>query len=299
MGKKENISSCKTSRKPHFQVSTKYQRWYRIGLIVIIVVIVVKLCYAAIVICYKGPYWWSIVIGALAFIVGTAILAWDDIGKESQSSKWRKWLRSKWLRVIFVPIILAVGGLLTTYGWNKHDNYLRDRSLLTAAAVEWRLNKTYIHVQSQRRDEYLIRGNQFSTPIFVLPTARETRQVLTQATSFRNDRPLIHALTLYAMAVDKLVPLSEHIDYLCSEPNATMEMKKRVVETELGKGRDSTFQYFIRVHEQLGNVLTSNYSWSLDEAEALVAKDLLDAIENTWLNITLDPNEPSGHKNND
>jgi len=293
MSKEANTSSDKPMRKPHFRVSAAHRRWCRIGLIDVIVVIVIMLCYKGIVFCYQRPYRWPIVIGFLAFVAGSAILVWADISKERQSSKWRKWLRSIWLRGIFVPIILAVGGLLITYGWNERDNYLRDRSLLIAAAAEWRLNKTYIHVQSQRRDEYLIRGDQFSTPIFVLPTARETRQVLTQATSFRNEILLKRALTLYAMAVDKLVPLCEHIDRLCCQPIATMEMKKGIVKTELGKGKNSTFQYFIEAHEQLGNILTSSYSWSLDEAEALLDKDLLDAIDSTWLNVTLDPNRPS------
>jgi hypothetical protein len=72
-----------------------------------------------------------------------------------------------------------------------------------------------------------------------------------------------------------------------------MEMKKRIVKTELGEGRDSTFQYFVKAHEQLGNILISSYPWSLEEAEALGDKHLLDAIEGTWLNVVLDPNKPS------
>lgn len=258
-------------------MSTAHRRWRRVGLAVCIVaLIVVWFCLRL--------HWQLISVAAFIIIAGTAL---SLLFEKWEERNWRRWGQA-----VFIGIVLAVGALVTTHGWNLRDNYLRDRGLLIAAAVEWRLNKTYIHVQSQRRDEYLIRGGQFSTPIFVLPTARETRQVLTQATSFRNEEPLIRALTLYALAVDKLAPQCEHIDRICSQPIAAMETKKSIVKTELGKDKNSSFQYFIEAHEQLGKILASSYSWSLDEAEVRLAKDLLDAIESTWLNVTLDPNTP-------
>lgn len=243
---------------------------------------------AVIVLCLR-PDWQSIGLGTLAFIAGSALLVWTEESKEGQSSK-----NLKWLKGILVPIILAFGGFLTTHGWNLRNNYLQDRSLLTAAAVEWLINKTYIHALSQWRDEYLIGGDQFSTPILVRPTAGEMRQVLTQATSFRNDKCLKRALTVYVLAVDKLVPRCEYIYMNCSQPNITVKMKKKIVETELGADENNTFQYFVKSHEQLGNILTSSsYSWSLDKAKALVDEDLLNDIENMRFNITLDPNKPS------
>jgi len=233
---------------------------------------------------YLPPRWWQIVLGTFAFIFGSMVSLLTEEWKK------RKWL--KLTRAAIVSFIIAGAALLTTYAWNTWDNYRRERALLIAAAAEWRFNKTYIHVQSQRRDDYLTRGGHLSTPVFVLPTAREMRQVLTQATSFHHDRPLIHALTLYVMAADKLVPVLEHTDRLCSQPIATMEMKKKAVETDLGKGKDSAFQFFIKSHEQLGDILTSSYTWSLEEAEARVGKELLDAIEQTWLILPNDPNRP-------
>jgi len=283
MGKEANISSAKPVRKPHFQSSVTWRKWGRIGLVsCIVVVIAIWLC--------PRPHWQLIGLAAFIIIAGTAL---SLLFEEWKERNWRKWGRA-----VFIGIVLAVGVLVTTHGWNLRDNYLRDRGLLIAAAAEWRLNKSYIHVQSQRRDDYLTRGGNLSTPTFVVPTAREMRQVLTQATSFRDDRPLIRALTLYAMAADKLVPVLEHTDRLCSQPIVTMEMKKRIVEAELGKGKDSAFQYFIKAHEQLGNILTSSYPWSLEEAETRVDKDLLDAIEQTWLVLPHDPNGLGGHDPN-
>jgi hypothetical protein len=285
MNKEVNKSQDRPVRKPHFHIPAIFRKWCRIGLILIAVIAVV----ISIMLCLR-PDWRQIVWGSLIVIAGSA-------GSQLLPD-WKKHKWFRWVRAVCIGIVVAVGALITTYGWNERDNYFRDRGLLIAAAAEWRLNKTYIHVQSQRRDDYLIRGGHLSTPVFVLPTAREMRQVLTQATSFRDDRLLIHALTLYVMADDKLVPVLEHIDRLCSQPIATMEMKKKAVETDLGRGKDSAFQYFIKAHEQLGNILTSTYPWSLEEAEIRVDKDILDAIEQTWLVLPYDPNRPPGHDPN-
>lgn len=223
-------------------------------------------------------------MAAFVIVVGTA---GSLLFEEWKERNWRKWGRA-----VFIGIVLVVGMVFMTNGWNARDNCFRDRALLIAAATEWRINKMYIHVQSQRRDEFLTRGGNLSTALFVLPTARETRQVLTQATSFRDDTTLIRVLTLYAMAADRLGASLEHIDRLCSQPIATMEMKKIVVERELGEGEGSSLKYFVKAHKQLKNVLDSSYPWSLEEAETRVAKELLDAIENTRLILTPEPNKP-------
>lgn len=279
---KEEVNTSRDGpvKKPHLRVSTICRRRIRIGLISISGIVVL----IAIVVLPLASYWKQIALAAFVIIVGTA---GSLLFEEWKERNWRKWLRA-----VFIGIVLVVGTLLTSHGWNMRDNYFRDRALLIAAATEWRINKTYIHVQSQRRDEFLTRGSNLSTALFVLPTARETRQVLTQATSFRDDTPLIHALTLYAIAADRLVASLEHIDRLCSQPIATMEMKKMVVERELGEGKDSSLQYFVKAHEQLENVLVSKYPWSLEEAETRVDKEFLNAIEGTRLNLPPDPNKP-------
>ncbi len=233
---------------------------------------------------FLPPHWLQIVSGTIAFVIGSAGLLLTEA--------WKNHELLRWVRVIFLPVILAVGGFFTTYGWNTRDNYLRDRALLIAMGSEWLINKTYIHVQSERRNVYLSEGGHLSTPIYTLPTAREARQTLTQVTFIRSDKSLIRALTVYVMAIDRLVSLCENIDRLCSQPIATMQMKKTFVEMNLGDGKDNAFQYFIKAHKKLEDVLLSNYPWSLEEAETRVDKELLDAIEGTRLILAPNSNRP-------
>lgn len=279
MNKEVETPSNDRVRRSHLSVSAFNRMWC----IVILIIVIFAIAIITLWFCLR-IHWWLISLAALIIIAGTAL---SLLFEEWKERNWRKWCRA-----VFIGIVIAVGTFVTTYGWNLRDNYLHDRDMLIAAVTELRLNKTYIHVQSQRRNDYLARGGHLSTPFFVSPTAREMRQLMTQATSLIHDKTLIHALTLYVMAADKLVPRLEHIDRLCSQPIATMEMKKKIVQADLGDGEDSAFQYFINAHKQLESILTSSYPWSLEEAEARLDKDLLEAIETTWLNVSLDPNKP-------
>ena len=205
--------------------------------------------------CFTGGWLFFIILGTTAFIVASVGAMLFEGWKKS------KWL--KWLLVVLIPIVLAAGGLLTTHGWNKRDSLAQDRSLLIAAAAELRLNKTYVYVKSQCRDTFLVRGGNLSTPAYVTPTAREIRQVLTQGTSFQGNRDLVHAITVYALAVDRLAPRLEYISRFCSQPIATIEMKKSAVEKELGKGNNSSLEYIAGAYEQLHAVLVSDYPWAI------------------------------------
>jgi hypothetical protein len=264
------------NKKHKRDAQSGYQILLLRSVIVVIIAVIITVMF------FLPPHWWQIALGTIAFVIGSAGSILTD--------KWKNHKLLKWGRIIFLPIILAAGGLFTTYGWNTRNNYLRDRALLISVGCEWRINKTYIHVQSEHLKEYLAKGGHLSTPISALPTTQEARQALTQITSLRNDKPLIHALTVYVMAVDRLVPLCEHTDRLCSQPIATLEMKRTFVKTNLGNGKNSAFQYFIEAHKQLENTLNYSYPWLLTEAESRVGKDFLDAVDHTQLIIIADPN---------
>lgn len=205
--------------------------------------------------CFTGGWQFFVILGTTAFIVASVAAMLFEEWKKS------KWL--KWLLAVLIPIVLAAGGLLTTHGWNKRDSLAQDRSLLIAATDELRLNKTYLYVISQCRDTFLARGGNLSAPAYVTPTAREIRQVLTKGISYQNDTDLVHAMTVYTLAVDRLVPRLEYISRFCSQPIATLEMKKSAVKRKLGKGDNSSLEYIELAHKQLQAVLVAEYPWAV------------------------------------
>jgi len=219
----------------------------------------------------RPSHWQTLAWGALVVIAGSAA------SQLLPKCRGRKLL--KWVRAVCIGIVIAGGTFISTFGWSQRASYLRDRASLIAAAGEWRLSKAYIHVMRLRRDGFLRRGGDLDTPIFVFPTVHDTRQVLTQATTFRHDNDLIHALTVYVMGVDRLTAALESIHILCSQPVASMDMKKRAVEKELSENRGSAFDFFTAAHAQLGNALASRYHWAVAEATSRVDSEYLEAIE--------------------
>jgi len=266
MGNEANKSSDKPLRKPYLREPAARRKWCRNGLIAITVVVIV------IVRCYQRPYWWPIVLGVLAFIAGSVLLVWTDESKEGQSSKWRKWLRGIglrdiWLKGIFAPIILAVGGLLTTYGWNERDNCLRDRALLVAVATEWQRNDDLIPEILLLRDIYDndTSGHKLLTPEFLFPTAQESRDALIHSSSIHQDVILVRWLKNYYRVTDQFALALQDIRRLCSNPLATTEKKKLAMDQVFENCL--IFEYFRQGHRHLGEFLDVNYNWAVQEAK--------------------------------
>lgn len=84
---------------------------------------------------------------------------------------------------------------------------------------------------------------------------------------------------------DRLAPRLEYISRFCSQPIATIEMKKSAVEKELGKGNNSSLEYIAGAYEQLHAVLVSDYPWTIREAEKRISVELLDGMEHTKLKL--------------
>jgi len=251
MGKEANTSSNKLGRKPHFQLSEVCRKWGRIGLIAGITAAI------AIVFCLR-PDRRQILLGSLAFVAGSVGVLLTEGWKK------RKWL--KWMRVIFIPIILAVGGLLTTHGWNARDNYLRDRALLVAVATEWQRNADLMPQILSLRDIYDTSDHKLLITEFLLPTAQESRDALIHSSSIHRDVILVRWLRNYYRVTDQFALALQDIRRVCSDPLATTEMKnsalKQVFETRL------IFEYFRQGHRHLGEFLDVNYNWAVREAKA-------------------------------
>ena len=81
----------------------------------------------------RYPRYWQVVCGTLAFLVGSMTSMLTDGWKQTHK-------KLKWLRVLLVPIILAVGELLTTRGWNSWNRSDQERALVFSVARDWKLN---------------------------------------------------------------------------------------------------------------------------------------------------------------
>ena len=55
---------------------------------------------------------------------------------------------SGWVHVIIGSLAIALGGYLTTKGWNQFNCHSEKGSLITAAQREWRQNDTYLGLMS-------------------------------------------------------------------------------------------------------------------------------------------------------
>ena len=77
-------------------------------------------------------HWQHLVLGTVIIIAGTA--------GSQLLPEWKKRKCLRWVRAASIAIVVAIGALITTHGWNLRDNYFRDRAVLIAMATEWKLN---------------------------------------------------------------------------------------------------------------------------------------------------------------
>jgi hypothetical protein len=199
-------------------------------------------------------------VAAFIIIAGTALsLLFEEWGERN----WRRWGQA-----VFIGIVLAVGALVTTHGWNVRDNYLRDRALLVAVATEWQRNDDLIHEILLLRDIYDddTSGHKLLTPEFLLPTAQESRDALIHSSSIHQDVILVRWLKNYYRVTDQFALSLQDIRRLCSQPSATTEMKKLAMEQVFENSL--IFEYFCQGHRHLGEFLDVNYNWAVREAKA-------------------------------
>lgn len=281
--KEANTSSDKPVQKPHPQVSTAYRRW--IGLVcfagIAVVIAIVKFLSLPL-----HFHWKLIVLGTTAFIVGSALLVWTEERKK------RKWL--KLMKAIFVPIILASGGLLTTSGWNERDNYNDDRALLFAAAMEWKRNDMRNVVIEAKWN--LIRQEDSKTRhLFTFPTNRELKRAIdiTQLERRRiQQSPLDFALLEY----------TDKIELLCTRLNAAnlrtsrQESYRKLIDTIFGSGE--VYLQYRQCHRVVEKILRIKHPGLLERVDWLQRKIIDRRMERVGeLTEPVDPNgQPDDNK---
>ncbi len=242
--------------------SSKSKRRKVYGVIVFVLVIIVVFI---IVMARSRPDWRAIGFGTLAFLSGSAVL----VRTEERKSELCKWLKG-----IFVPIILAVGALLTTHGWNLRDNYFNDRARLVAMAAELNLNRMCVDLLSLSYDEYKISNNQEEMTALSLPSTHQVRQVLNFSDIQQNDANLADMVFEYVFASDLLNAKLVQIDRVCSNHVVSRKMVKDIIQSTFGE--ECIFGVFCNLHKKLVGHLVVKYGWCFEEANIKIRKPMVD-----------------------
>jgi hypothetical protein len=221
-----------------------------------------------IVMFYLRPDWRMIVLGTLAFLFGSALLVWSDNWGKSKFLKWKKG--------VVVPIILAIGGLLTTQGWNLRTNYFNDRARFVAMAAELKLNGICIELLSLAYGEYVTTGNREKMTALPLPRTHHVNQVLGFSDIQRNDSKLADMIFEYVFAADLLNPELTKIDAVSSSYIISNEAVKKIVQSVFDQER--IFKAFRNIHKQLSGHIAANYGWCYEKASIKIRKPMVDAF---------------------
>lgn len=208
------------------------------------------------------PYYSKLVWGTIMIIVGSA---GSQLLPEWKRHKWLKWIRA-----VCIAIVIAVGALLTTHGWNERDNYFRNRTLMFAAVAEWKSNDYKLQEISDKRKYMESKSfNKFSE--LPLPTNRYISQAITvdrvNRTDGKTDR-LVVLLMKYTYNIDKLALAINSYNTSRSSSFTKSIPIQHFKNIFIDKG---TYTNASDSHNRLGNHIKTHYL------------KLLDYVEDIWI----------------
>jgi hypothetical protein len=227
--------------------------------------------------------------GTFLFIVGSAV----SLGTESW--KKRKWL--KWLRPIFIPILLAGGALLTTQGWNTVNNYKQEQSLVFEVATEWKLNQLRNERIEFMRDR--IRDSNYTEgQLFELPTHWQITRAIDVSKLERSspENSLLRvALVDYVRSIDLLCVRLGAINQLFAEPGS---LNIYPVKIQHAFGNGDVYPEYLKTHRLVETILRKDYPGLLEKTDWIKTNWRIREKEKEGLvkpdpNKQVDPNSPS------
>jgi hypothetical protein len=223
------------------------------------------------------PHYWQIACGTLVFMLGSA--------GSMLTENWRQRKSLRWVRVLFVPVMLAIGALLTTRGWNSWNQYDRDQTLILAIAKEWKVNDARIEYVSLYRDAVRACDYKLMTKFPALATD-DIRSAMTfkRFVAERSD-PFEKTLFRYTHAAEIL---NAHFPIINSTqssllPFSSNEGNKTIFEDVFKKG--GIYDAFVREHQVLRGLMRLDYPWVF---EKLMSIDT--SREFVWWNRNLPAN---------
>jgi hypothetical protein len=201
-------------------------------------------------------YWQTLAWGAAIIIVGSA---GPQLLPKCRRNRWLRWLRA-----VSIGVVIASGTLVSTYGWNERSSCLRDRGLLVAVVIEWRVNSQNLDMiagiaNGIRESKYELAG------AFPPLSAHDIRTAVSQAGALGKDTVLAKSLAVYAIKIEKFNSELRTLDVVLAAPLTVEGVRKKWVEQTFSS---SSLYSSIKAEQQhIGTILETSYQWALDEAE--------------------------------
>lgn len=230
-----------------------------------IIVIIVILIFITYRIC--PGHWFYLIWGFIALAVGPILNEW---AKKCAISK-------QFLGVIFISIMVALGGLLSTLGWNEWTNFKDDQVMLIAVATEWKIMDTCIDMTKKVMQHNVSDEPGNTLPYIIIPTLKESNYAITHSETVRCDPELKHALTVYIMGSLKFNHAYQHLMQASYVPFKDKATRKKLLKAFIKEGRP--LDYLLRCHQYLGDYLKREYPKIMKLAEQQADTEYLDAIK--------------------
>jgi len=156
---------------------------------------------------------------------------------------------------------IAVGGLLTTWGWNNLNTCQQRHALVTSVAQEWRLNQYKL-----KREDGPFAGKLYDNTgkAWRYPLFRESalNGVVTSGLfSFGNqkDKQLLRAIGFYLQSIEGLNRASTRANWsLEQDANSAEKYHHMLVDSHW-------YNRFEIKHEEMKELLENNYKWTMAE----------------------------------
>ncbi|MDD1777227.1 MAG: hypothetical protein LUQ65_03590 [Candidatus Helarchaeota archaeon] len=211
--------------------------------------------------------WFYILWGLIALFVGPIL---NELAK--------KWDQGKqFFGVIFISIMVALGGLLSTLGWIKWTNFKEDQSMLISVATEWIIMDTCIDTTRKVIQHDITNESGNTLPYIIIPALNESNYAVTHSETVRCDPELKHVLTVYVMGALKFDQAYQHLMQAVYLPFKDKSSRKRLLESFVKEG--FPLDYLSQCHEYLGDYMKRKYPKIMNLAEQQADIEYLDAIK--------------------
>ncbi|MHC4519801.1 MAG: hypothetical protein ACYTAS_14530 [Planctomycetota bacterium] len=220
-----------------------------------------------IITCWLLPSrWFYLVLGFIALAAGPVLNELVTRRKTSKGS----------LGVVLISIMVALGGLFSTLGWNEWTNFSEDREMLVAMATEWIMMNTCIDASERRIRKSITDETAPALPMMAIPYPTESNYAVTHSSIVRSDPKLKNALTVYIMSVVQFNEAYEHLMRASYMPSRDRAYRRKLLNSFAKK--NYPLDQLLAYHKDLGDYLREEYPTIMTAAERQVDKDYLDTI---------------------
>jgi hypothetical protein len=196
-------------------------------------------------------HWVWVYYGLVAFVIGSVALT-------------EEWKTKKRLKAVLFVISIAIGGLLTTKGWNVLDNHEQKKALIQAVVNELIMNDFALPCTNLPFDPNNEKLGEihFMYPTFKSSTLNELITSSLFTLDNAADRKLILQIMRYETHISNFNRLLRDIDWECTRKGANQESRrKKYHEVSMSP----LYQNYSNSHKATKKFLHKNYTWAFSE----------------------------------